>query len=508
MDLQTTILLSHLILLAILLNFIRFKLSYQRNKLLIFLFIIYIYGLTTFIGQHWLIPFSILVIITATALYKYIGLMISFFITSIIYFYLYGFNFYYLIIFLLTSIMISLLTDWITQYIQKQNRWKSLLIKNSKQLNVIREISLAMQQTRDLNKILHIIITSVTAGHGLGYNRALLFLFDKNKDQLSGIMGIGPLDAQEGIDKWRKIAEQKYRLIDLLENADGKQLDPQLNEIVRHLTIDLDTDHILKEVLVTGKHRIIDSKKVHDHIHQLLINLFNIDEFLIIPMIYQSTKVGLLILDNPVSKKSITEQEVDNVIPLASLAAAAIQQAQLYQEIEEMTLMDGLTSLHNQRALQNTLQKHFKKVEIDPLAMIMLDIDLFKKYNDTNGHLLGNEVLELLAQVIKDSIRESDLAFRFGGEEFTVLLFNTSIQDVGMIAERIRVNIEKTVFPKENSQPGNRLTITLGYAHTDQIAKPTPSRLTSAADQALYDGKQAGKNRVSLYKSKLRKDQK
>ncbi|NMA90470.1 MAG: GAF domain-containing protein, partial [Amphibacillus sp.] len=215
-------------------------------------------------------------------------------------------------------------------YINKQKRWKSLLIKNSKQLNIIREISLAMQQTRDLDKILHIIITSVTAGHGLGFNRAIVFLHDKNNNQLTGMMGIGPLDEKEGIDNWRNISEQKYSFIDLLENIEKEEIDPELNQMIRHLTIDLDSNHILKDALVSGKHRIVRRDKIHDQIHQLLINLFNYDEFLIIPMIYQYEKIGLLIVDNPVSKKTIIEQEIDNIMPLASLASVAIQQAQLY----------------------------------------------------------------------------------------------------------------------------------------------------------------------------------
>ncbi|HHU18932.1 MAG TPA: sensor domain-containing diguanylate cyclase [Bacilli bacterium] len=503
MTIYISLLFGHLILLAFSLNFCRFRLSTQLNKILILLMVIYSYGLAILFVQEWLLLFSLLAIFTATALYQTIGLLVALPLISFVYFYMNGFELYHFVIFTLSALIVAYLTNQGAAYVRTQNRWKSLLIKNSKQLNVIREISIAMQQTRDLDKVLHIIITSVTAGHGLGFNRALVFLFDKNKNQLSGMMGIGPLNAQEGLKKWRAIAEHKFRLIDLLEIDDEKQIDPQLNQIINHLTIDLDSDHILKDVLLSGKHRVIYPDKVHDHIHQLLINKFNIDEFLIIPMIYQSTKIGLLILDNPVSKKSITEQEIDNVIPLASLAAVAIQQAQLYQEIEEMTLKDGLTSLYNQRALQNTLQKHFNKNQIEPLAMIMLDIDYFKTYNDTNGHLLGNEVLELLAKVIKDSIRESDLAFRFGGEEFTVLLFNTTNHDVNLIAERIRESIESTVFPNESSQPGNRLTVTLGYAHTEQISNPSPSRLISAADQALYEGKAAGKNCVNQYRISL-----
>src|SRR5699024_9608571 len=108
---------------------------------------------------------------------------------SSVYFYMNGLELYHFVIFTLGALTMAYLTNRGAAYVRKQNRWKSLLIKNSKQLNVIREISIAMQQTRDLDKILHIIITSVTAGHGLGFNRALVFLFDKNKDQLSGMMG-------------------------------------------------------------------------------------------------------------------------------------------------------------------------------------------------------------------------------------------------------------------------------------------------------------------------------
>ncbi len=499
MSFNTPIFFFHLIVLALFLNAIRFNLSNKLNKILILMFGIYFYSLSIIYFQEWILPLSLFILFLAVFFYQYLGLFVAFPVTSTTYFFVNGFTYYDFILFILLTLLIAFAGFRCMFYINKQKRWKSLLIKNSKQLNIIREISLAMQQTRDLDKILHIIITSVTAGHGLGFNRAIVFLHDKNNNQLTGMMGIGPLDEKEGIDNWRNISEQKYSFIDLLENIEKEEIDPELNQMIRHLTIDLDSNHILKDALVSGKHRIVRRDKIHDQIHQLLINLFNYDEFLIIPMIYQYEKIGLLIVDNPVSKKTIIEQEIDNIMPLASLASVAIQQAQLYQEIEELTLRDGLTSLYNQRALQNTLQKHFDSNQTDSLAMIMLDIDYFKHYNDTNGHLLGNEVLEQLANIIKQSIRESDLAFRFGGEEFSVLLFNTSDRDVRKVAEQIRKNIETNEFPNESTQPGNKITITVGYAMTDQISQPTPSRLTIAADQALYYGKESGKNCVYSY---------
>ncbi|MNZ70792.1 Response regulator PleD [compost metagenome] len=161
-----------------------------------------------------------------------------------------------------------------------------------------------------------------------------------------------------------------------------------------------------------------------------------------------------------------------------------------------MALKDGLTALFNQRAFQTVLEQYWPHRNQSPLSTILIDIDYFKHFNDTNGHLLGNQVLIQLADVIKRSIDDQDMAFRFGGEEFVVLLPSTSKDAAIQIAERIRMNVENTLFPCVEKQPAGRLTISLGVASTEGMQSSMAFDLVDTADRALYRAKEAGKNKV------------
>lgn len=210
----------------------------------------------------------------------------------------------------------------------------------------------------------------------------------------------------------------------------------------------------------------------------------------------------MLIIDNIVNNQPITEDDIDSVIPLANQAAIAIEHANLYKQIENMALKDGLTGLLNQRSFESYSNNLFASAITTQktLSAVILDIDSFKHFNDTNGHLLGNEVLIQLALIIQQSVRGNDLAFRFGGEEFIVLLPNTSEEKAVIVGERIRYNIEKAIFPNEEKQPKGTLTVSVGVASTEKYEFKQVSSFIEAADSALYKAKNQGRNKVVLYK--------
>ena len=133
-----------------------------------------------------------------------------------------------------------------------------------------------------------------------------------------------------------------------------------------------------------------------------------------------------------------------------------------------------------------------------PLAVLMFDIDFFKKFNDTWGHACGDFVLKSVAKIIKTNTREHDVASRYGGEEFTVMLPNTSKEDAMSVAERIRKEIEKTDFCYENQHMN--VTISIGCAVYDSEKNPVsvPKDLVEQADKALYASKRNGRNMVSF----------
>jgi diguanylate cyclase (GGDEF)-like protein len=134
----------------------------------------------------------------------------------------------------------------------------------------------------------------------------------------------------------------------------------------------------------------------------------------------------------------------------------------------------------------------------DELSAIMLDVDHFKHYNDTNGHPEGDRVLARMADILRDSVREQDVCCRYGGEEFLIVLPNTGRERALTIAERIRQAIERAPFPFEETQPMGRITASLGVA-SFPVHAPTAEELIQCADQALYLAKHQGRNRTCTY---------
>lgn len=170
---------------------------------------------------------------------------------------------------------------------------------------------------------------------------------------------------------------------------------------------------------------------------------------------------------------------------------------------KELSITDGLTGIYNRRYLQEVLPREVNRANrySHPLSLAMIDIDDFKIYNDTNGHLAGDEVLKTIAGLFNESIRKTDFVFRYGGEEFVMFLPETAKDAATVVARRIRRLAEGTEFKYAHVFPIRRLTISIGLAVYPGDAQ-TADELISKADQALYHAKQLGKNRVCLFENK------
>lgn len=220
---------------------------------------------------------------------------------------------------------------------------------------------------------------------------------------------------------------------------------------------------------------------------------------LIIPLFHKNHMNGILILGERLDIGEGTEySEYDKtqIIAIASLAAVAINNASLL----EKSSTDMMTHLKLKYFFYNVLtdKLDLSISQNQNLAILMFDIDFFKKFNDTWGHACGDFVLKTVAKIIKNSTREQDIASRYGGEEFTLMLPNTSKEDALAVAERIRSEIEKTDFCYEGQHM--KVTISIGCSLYDSKENPvsSPKELVEQADKALYVSKRNGRNRVSF----------
>lgn len=172
------------------------------------------------------------------------------------------------------------------------------------------------------------------------------------------------------------------------------------------------------------------------------------------------------------------------------------ERVRMMEKLQRLAITDGLTKLHNSRSFYSQIE-----VEVDrfnrykhPLSLLLLDIDHFKQYNDSYGHLEGDKVLVKISQLIKSCLRKLDTAYRYGGEEFTVILPETTCKEAQKVAERIRNAVKTESFPPEQK---NKITITISIGVTQYAPQEELSAFIQRADKAMYASKQNGRNKVT-----------
>lgn len=194
--------------------------------------------------------------------------------------------------------------------------------------------------------------------------------------------------------------------------------------------------------------------------------------------------------------KPINSEEVKIVTKKAVKNMCLLIQAERRQYYQDMAIFDGLTGVYNHRYFHQRLRWHIEHMRRNPqtCSLFMIDIDDFKKYNDTKGHPEGDKVLHNAAQLLLNGTRGSDLVFRYGGEEFAIIMPRTTRKDAKIVGERLNKMAEAKL----------PVTFSIGLAGIPQDAQKK-SELISNADKALYRAKETGKNKLCLYDSKVDK---
>lgn len=230
---------------------------------------------------------------------------------------------------------------------------------------------------------------------------------------------------------------------------------------------------------------------LHDSTDIAAIKPFTILEpTLIIPIVNKGNMQGMIVLGEKIENLSFPEEEKEFLLNIASLAAIAIYNAFLY----EVSTTDLMTKLKLRHVMFQSLRQNFLSKDNLPITLLMIDIDKFKRINDTYGHAFGDKVIKEVTGTIRSTIRLKDVAARYGGEEFTVVLYGISLAEGVKIAERIRKKVEETPCTFQ----GETVPVTISIGITEYTSKrdKVPSDLIKRADSALYRAKESGRNRV------------
>ncbi|NPV60588.1 MAG: diguanylate cyclase [Actinobacteria bacterium] len=215
-----------------------------------------------------------------------------------------------------------------------------------------------------------------------------------------------------------------------------------------------------------------------------------------IPLTSRKKVIGVLLVGGPATPAF--RRDAPSILNLVRNELTMIlDNARLYEDAKRMAITDGLTRIYNHRFFQELFEKEYKRAVRynSTFSLIMMDIDFFKRLNDTHGHLYGDEILREMAALVKGCLRTMDILARYGGEEFAILLPETDLEDAVLTAERIRMAVENHDFPLSR---GQRVTVTVSQGVTTFPAPDVQQRsdIVAKADAALYEAKEAGRNCV------------
>jgi diguanylate cyclase (GGDEF)-like protein len=219
-----------------------------------------------------------------------------------------------------------------------------------------------------------------------------------------------------------------------------------------------------------------------------------------VPLLAKGRTLGIVLIEHSI-KDAFDDENMRLLEVISQQVSIAIENARLYQQMHDLATLDNLTGAYNRLYFNDKLQEEFKKAQEGghDLSFIILDIDHFKKFNDTYGHLFGDLVLKTLSGFIMKTLRKEDVFARYGGEEFVILMPYTSLEQAKEKAEDLRIGVSQLSITDRVVSAS--ITISIGVSTFPETAGRS-QELIRTADDALYEAKRAGRNLVRVAKAR------
>jgi diguanylate cyclase (GGDEF)-like protein len=223
------------------------------------------------------------------------------------------------------------------------------------------------------------------------------------------------------------------------------------------------------------------------------LQTFAID--MIVPLRTDKGSIGILLLPKSGSGKSYGLQDIQYITRIVRFASIAIENASLFRQ----ATTDRMTGLFSHHFFEKNLDEELERARRykSTFSLVMFDIDHFKKFNDTYGHLQGDRIIREIAKLLCKSIRQVDFPARYGGEEFSLILPAVDLKGAMVVAERLRKRVDTFEFPSSDGGAPLHVTISIGVTEFDPESAYAPSEIIREADRALYQSKENGRNQVT-----------
>ena len=368
-------------------------------------------------------------------------------------------------------------------------------------LIALQHVSNALRTTMDLDRAFFIIASALTSEEGGNYDHAMIFTVDQDRENLIGQICVDSIGLRDVWGIWRGMMANDAPFQKELEAAQpvlAKRWG-ELSKIVKNVRVPLtDTSSILTHAIRTGDtvtHETMDSENLK--IHKSIAEHFKLQNFAAAPLLADKEAIGVIVVDSSSRPRSFAPERLTLLEMFANQAALAINNGIIFKNVLDRAQRDSLTRLYNHGHFQESLRLEFEKAERydQPLSLIMLDIDHFKKFNDTWGHQIGDMVLKQVALLLSALVRVTDMPARYGGEEFAILLPQTDHVGAMETAEKLRSGIDRKIVVMGPKGQKIGVQASFGVSTFSQHAND-PAELVHIADDALYVAKDRGRNCV------------